>query len=107
MITPITKEEFIKTINAIQKQMRFDENASKKLSKIFDTNSAFYNNYTIITATVELLQYLLNDEDDTIGYYIFELDFGSKEQNLKKSFKDKNIPLKTPQDLWNYFQNYG
>lgn len=54
---------------------------------------------------IELLGILFEDDDDWIGYWVYELECGDKyEDGCVTSMSgghEVNIPLKTVEDLWN------
>lgn len=100
------KKTFIKTINAIKKQMDYDLKFSKFLSNAFpDAHEATLlpKNNHLQNALIELLQIEFNDNHahSWIEYFLWELDFGKENYRLKAYDKDKKeIPLKTPSDLY-------
>ena len=51
---------------------------------------------------VDLIKMLMGDEDDWIGYWLYELDCGKEAKKNSVQDKDgKNIPIKTLRDLYN------
>ncbi len=103
----MNKELFIKAIDAIENQVRYDISVSKKISEVYpDAFQAnlIYNNSSIVNALIEVLQDAMKDDIvvSWIEYYCFELDFGKENYRLKVYDKDKNeIPLATAEDLYN------
>lgn len=94
------KENFIELMDALKKQNEHDDMCSKKLQDVFSDYS-HYNNSFIVDAVVEFLKKELNDKDNWIEHYIFELDYGAKNDMLKVYDNGEEIPLKTAEDLWN------
>lgn len=76
----ISRELFIKTIDAIEKQFKHDEKCSEALSILFDDGVGFYNYFTVLSALENILKEEMSDnhKDSWIDYFIYELDFGEK-----------------------------
>lgn len=57
----------------------------------------------ISTLIGKIYEEVMNDkQSDWIGYYVYELDWGTKyKAGMVKSKEGKNIKLKTLEDLWN------
>jgi len=109
------KELFIRSIDALQKQIQYDISVSEKLGEVF-TNSYSANllpdNHFLHNALLEVLQVAMNDTElcpqgqSWIEYYCFELDFGQENYRLKVYDKNKNeIPMSTPAELWEFLKN--
>ena len=98
----ITKKQFIQSIEAIKKQMDYDHECTKSFQKILKNDYiSGYDNNIIIEHLIKLLAELTKDKSDWIGYYVYELDFGKEYKEGCVTQGGKNIPLKTPKDLWN------
>lgn len=104
----ISYEEFERYIDSIQ--MVFNvENSLMAISS--DVRAKSKNEFTLyfpslITEVIELLGKAVDDKDDWIGYFIFELDFGKQNDVLQVKDCDGNeIPLKTTKDLWNIIKS--
>ena len=108
----ISKELFIESINAIQQQKGLDSKCTDAFRTILQHDYiSGYDNSIVVEQMIKLLEDLTRDltgdEKDSvagswIGYFIYELDFGSKyEPGRIKAKDDTNIPLATPEDLWN------
>ena len=79
------KETFVQAINAIEKQIRFDVEISEALGKAFPnahTANLLPDNHIVIDALMDLLREEMGDEDDWIGWFCWETDFGEKSDNL-------------------------
>ena len=100
------KKTFIDAIKAIENQLKYDHNVSKKLSKVFTECYAanlLYNNYTLIKAFIKVLEIEMNDTQKCIEHFCFELKFG-KENNRLKVYDNsgKEIPLSNASQLYNF-----
>lgn len=60
----------------------------------------------LLLETVQLLSMIVEDREDWIGYYVFDLECGEKyTEDMVFDENDKPIPLKTIEDLWNAIKN--
>ena len=104
-INNITYDEFQRIVNAVEEYLTFCNTvyeASKKTLDFFEIDSKF----TILCELINLTQKSLNDELDTLEYFIYEINFG-------KGYKGKceydtgdgiiETPFRTVKDLWLYF----
>lgn len=107
----MTKELFIKSIEALKNQYKHDKKCAMALIEVFPESSSenlLYDNHFVNNALLEILKVQMEDnhKDSWIEYYCFELNFGKKNDILKIYDKEKKeIPLKTAEDLWNLLQS--
>ena len=74
------------------------------LQKLSPNFGGFYNERAE-TLIVDILKDVMDDKDDWIGYYIYELDWGKEyRRGCIKDKNSKNIKLKTLTDLYNIFK---
>ena len=109
------KELFIRSIEALQKQIQHDISVSEQLGRAFpNSHSAnlLPDNHYLHNALLEVLQVAMNDTGNCemgqswIEYYCFELDFGQENYRLKVYDKNKNeIPMATAGELWEFLKN--
>jgi len=104
----LTRELFVETIEAIKKQYQHDIKCSHLLQKVysdgFDANLMYQNHY-IMNQIVKLLQVAFNDETEysMIEYFMWELDFGEKNNQLSAYRADKSkIDLSDAGKLYDY-----
>ena len=66
-------------------------------------NSDFmYENLRCAGLAIDLLAQMMEDDDDLIGYFIFELDWGKDyEPGCLTDKNNEDIPLATLRDLYN------
>lgn len=108
---PFSRELFIETIEKIRQQYVHDIMCSNKLKDVFPnafTPNLMYENHLIMNQLVKLLQVSFNDEHEHswIEYFMWELDFGVKNDKLKATDKNgRNIPLSTPSELYDCLVN--
>ena len=53
-----------------------------------------------ISNTLGLLRHIFNDKSDWIAYWVWELDFGDRDELTAVTENGKEIPLKTTKDLY-------
>ena len=107
----MTKELFIATINSIQKQIEIDRKNNSILQEMFPDDSIYcgYNNSELFNALNLILKEQMKDEDDWIGYFMFELDFGEKYRNgMVKEADGSIIDLSNAERLYEFLiKNYN
>lgn len=104
-INNITYDEFQRITKAIKEHMEFCDTvyiASKKSLDLFETEPILKTLCYLINIT----QKALNDELDTLEYFIYEINFGD-EYNEKCEYDTGDgiieTPFRTIRDLWLYF----
>lgn len=95
----LSRNEFTKAINSYEDMWDFYD----------DINNVFQNHHresnifpsSELDTIISLLQFIFDDKEQWISYWIYELDFGSKYQDGMIQDKDgNNIQLKTVDDLY-------
>lgn len=100
------KKEFIKKINRLKEQFIYDEKAHKSFKQILKNDFVTNYDYDIVLSDyLDLLERSVSKDGksyDWIEYYIYELKFGEKYKDgcITDNLKN-NIPLRTPEDLYN------
>lgn len=113
----MTKELFIKSIEAIQEQIKYDISVSKNLSNAFPESSTanlLPKNDYLLNALIEVLQVETNDTKERWGgdsismieYFCWELNFGKENWRLKVTENGTNIPLSNAGELYDYLTNH-
>ena len=108
------KELFVKSIEAIQKQIEYDIEVSKNLGKAFP--NAFHpnllpENHLLHNALLEVLKVSMNDTElceygqSWIEYYCWELDFGKENWRLKVTNNGKEVPMSNAGELYDFLVN--
>ena len=102
----MTRELFIKAINALEDQIKYDISVSEKLAGVFPNAHAVNllpDNHILHNMLVEVLKDAMNDnhKDSLIEYYMYELDFGKENYRLKVYGKNKKeIPMSNVNELY-------
>jgi hypothetical protein len=101
MKPPISKEQFVYYMNQIKKH-RDIEDKINDVGKEFDFFEFNFGNYESLI--VKLLQDIfLDKENDWIGYFMYELEFGKKYEDGTAIYKDGSfIKLGTVEDLYDF-----
>ena len=95
----MSRESFCKVMNNYRSMFDFTD----EMNDLFDKYKMDGNIYPpMCTETVvDLLEFIFNDENQWISYWIFELDFGKNYEDGWVTQKDGAvIPLKTVEDLY-------
>ena len=95
----MSKESFCKVMDNYKSMFNFTD----EMNDLFDKYKIDGNIYPpMCTETViDLLEFIFNDKNQWISYWIFELDFGKDyEDGYVKDEHGEVIPLKTTEDLY-------
>lgn len=103
----IIKEEFVDIINRLKKVNDFVNETNKKARELDDAiESDFFNASSLSisheTVIVRLLKMMFNDYDDLISWWIYEKDYGRKEEFKLWDGCSNEIDLSTPEKLYDY-----
>ena len=103
----MNKKTFTKHLNRIKEMFEAEEKITKSLqligSKDFPTDFSLEKPITFMT---EVLKDSMDDKDDWIGYFMYELDFG-KHKMAKNCVVEKDgtkVSLQNMSDLYNYIK---
>ena len=103
----ITKEEFIKIIDALKETNDFVDEVNSKARNLRDSiMSDFFNASSLSISFEDIVVKLLEnmfDDTDMISWWIYELDFGKKyKRGCIKDCNGKNINVSTAEKLYDY-----
>lgn len=104
----VTYEEFNRYIESIKMVLDVENKLIGISSDVRAKSKSEFTLYypSLISEVIELLGKAVDDKDDWISYFIFELDFGKQNDVLQVKDCDGNeIPLKTTKDLWNIIKS--
>lgn len=106
----MTKETFIKALEAIQRQHEQDCEKAELLEKVFPESFAanlMYDNGLLQNAIIAILTEAMNDTDNFIEHFLWELDFGRKGEKLEvKTADGKQHHLTAAEKLYNFLKEY-
>ena len=101
----LSKELFIETVEAINKQFKKDIEISEHLGRAFPnafTPNLLPDNRIINEALIKILKMEMNDKSNWVEYFMYDLNFGEENYRLKVyDNKKEEIPLTTTEDLYN------
>jgi predicted HAD superfamily hydrolase len=105
----MTKELFIKAIEALKKQRDIDIEVAKHLGVVFPyafEANLLPNNESLKNMLVEILQEEMNDvENCWIKHFCWVLNFGSKNDHLKVYKNGIEIPMANAVELYEFLIN--
>lgn len=102
----LSKQDFIKTMIELKKLDEDIRDVDLALKKLDPDFGGFYIS-RCTTLIVDCLKSAMNDKDDWISYYIYELEWGNKWKKGTVTDNKKDIKLKTLDDLYNYIIKKG
>lgn len=97
---PITKDVFIKTLDAIKEYHTKIDNINNVLKD--NCEDAILYPPSLESTLINVLEDAFNDETDIIGYFIYELEFGEKWHAGCVTENNKDIKMQTPEELYDY-----
>lgn len=97
---PMTKSEFVKVINSIEGYHKGIDNIPAVLKENFQ-ESVFWLP-SLEDVIVDILGESFNDEDDMIGNFIYELEFGDRWQPGYITVHNEDVKMQTAEDLYDY-----
>lgn len=101
----MTKELFIETISALEKQDEYDTKCAERIGKVYSAfkENLLYDNSYLVNIILENLNIEFADNDDWIGYFCYELDYGKKYSDGCVTREDKSIvPLYDAGKLYDF-----
>lgn len=103
----LSKEKFIEYMNFIKKMNESENRIQEVLQKeITDFRGGFlYSNYEFMY--VKLLKEIMDDKNDWIEYFLYDLDFGAKwETGSVVEMDGTEMPLGTVENLYDLLIKY-
>ena len=103
----VSKEEFVDIIKRLKQVNDFVNETNKKARDLDDAiESDFFNASSLSisheTIVVRLLKMMFNDHDDLISWWIYEKDYGRKEEIKCWDGCSNEVDLSTPENLYDY-----
>lgn len=99
----MTKKTFVETINAIKDYHTKINNIQTVLEE--NCQDSIFWPPSLEETLINVLEDCFNDDADFIGYFIYELEFGSKWEPGYVEDNGKDIKTQTPEDLYDYLVN--
>ena len=97
----MSKGSFCKVMDSYKSMWNFTDEMNELFDKYKCDGEVFPPMCT--ETVIDLLEFIFNDKNQWIKYWIFELDFGKNyEDGDAKDADGSNIPLKTVEDLYDF-----
>lgn len=101
----MNKKLFVETIEAIKEQQKYDNDVSLSLLKIFPNcfqANLLYDNSRIVKQIINILEVVMNDKNEWIKYFIYDLDFGKDYRDGCVIIDDENIDISDSSLLYDF-----
>lgn len=97
----MTRKQFKEIMNEIIELEKVEEEITTAFRKLDDDfNFISFGRYSNLI--IKCLEIAMNDKDEWIQYWVYELDYGTKAKEDSVQDEDGiNIPIKTLDDLYN------
>lgn len=96
----VSKEAFLRALNALCKQDREDSYISTHLQMICPDSNPVYITKHAQQGLLDLLEAASGDDEAWISYWLYDLDHGAKYKPGTVRVDGKNVRLKTPEDVY-------
>lgn len=93
----MTKESFVKLMEALKTQREYDLRISNLFSQNFECDF-YYSNDALYDSIISTLEKELGDDFGWIAYYVYEMNFGNRLNEV--SVNGAQVSLKSVDDLW-------
>lgn len=104
----MNKQTFVECIDAIEAQYKYDAECAEAIGKVFTEPHSYmlqYDNHKIVNALVLALSESMDDDENWIEYYLWELDFGKRNADLKAyDAQGAEIPLSNAGELYDLLE---
>ena len=100
----MTKEQFIKLMTVIKERYYSLESIYDKFNDLFgDIGDKFINN-TSLFPIIKTISEIIDDDENWIEWYIYEKEWGTKEDMEVTDVNNNVVPSETLEDLWELIQ---
>jgi len=102
----MTRKEFIDSMKRFIKLRETEEKIHEALQGLDSDGFCSFTMSNYESLVIDLLKKVMNDKDEWISYWFYELERGKNATNDSVRDKDnKPIPIKTLNDLYNLINN--
>lgn len=98
------KEKFIKTMKGFMSIIDDEEAVSDAMKKL-DPDFGYFSLSRYQILVLDILRESMSDEADWIGYWLLELERGTKATKTSVTKDGKNVPIKTLSNLYDCIVN--
>jgi len=101
----MNKEQFIKLMTVVKERYYSLENIYDKFNELFgDVGDRFIDN-TSLFPIIKTISDIIGDDEGWIEWYIYEKEWGTKEDMGVADGNDNDVPSETLEDLWGLIQS--
>ena len=101
---PLTKDQFVDAINDIKEYQRKLDNIQSVLEE--NCEESIFWPPSLESTLINVLSMMFNDENDNIGYFIYDLNFGEYwEPGYITDVDGTDIKMQTAENLYDYLVN--
>ena len=97
----MTKEQFIKLMEAIKERYYIIERIYDKLDDVFGSVGDLFIDETSMTPIIDVITEIIEDNDKWIEWYVYDKNWGTDERLTATDNNGNEIPSETLEDLWN------
>ena len=96
----MTKEQFIKLMEAIKERYYTIEKIYDKLDDVFGSVGDLFIDETSMTPIIDVITEIIEDNDKWIEWYVYDKNWGTDERLTVTDNNGNEIPSETLEDLW-------
>lgn len=101
----MTKEQFIKLMTVVKERYYSLENIYNKLNDLFgEVGDRFIDN-TSLFPIIKTISEIIGDDEGWIEWYIYEKEWGTKEDIEVTDVNNNAVPSETLENLWELIQS--
>ena len=97
----MTKEQFIKLMEAIKERYYTIERIYDKLDDVFGSVGDLFIDETSMTPIIDVISEIVEDNNKWIEWYVYDKNWGTDERLTVMDNNGNEIPSETLEDLWN------
>lgn len=101
----MNKEQFIKLMAVIKERHDSLENVYDKLDDIFGDVGDKFIDSTSLFSIIKTISEIIGDDESWIEWYIYEKEWGTKEDMEVTDANNNVVPSETLEDLWELIQS--
>lgn len=101
----MNKEKFIKLMTIIKERYYSLESIYDKLNELFgDVSDRFIDDISLFPI-IKIISEIIGDDENWIEWYIYEKEWGTKEDMKVTDINNNVVPSETLEDLWELIQS--
>ena len=97
----MTKEQFIRLMEAIKERYYTIERIYDKLDDVFGSVGDLFIDETSMTPIIDVISEIVEDNNKWIEWYVYDKNWGTDEHLTVTDNNGNEIPSETLEDLWN------